>query len=473
MGRAAYGVIAPMSNTRVSLSRVELELTISRRAQPKDSLDEAAQESDADAVVRRAPFSDNPTVGARGQRTQQRIVDAALTVFGEEGYHRCGIDDIAKVAGCSRVSFYQYFATKEDVFRHLAVQVARQLQASTDRLDPITPEADGWASLRNWVGRYAEIYAHYEPVFHAFPAAVESDASLEGDSHRTANRYTAGLVSRITATMLPSRELDRVVQLLEAGLARTLDDVSLLRAAAPAAYPERAILDAFTDVFHRTLFGRQAAVNVHRRRPRRPPKLPFSPVMRAAFALDGASVEQATGGRARTALLGAARSVFVAKGYHGTRVDDIVSAAGVSHGAFYRYFKNKDELARLLAAQAMYTVSIALVEMPDLSVDDTWSSAALRRWLRTYNRAQANETAMMRVWVDAALQDESLRLDSGSVLDWGRRRMARVLHPRGFGDPELDAVVLVAVVDAFGVRERTPRTVDAAVHIIERGFLGR
>ena len=98
---------------------------------------------------------------------------------------------------------------------------------------------------------------------------------------------------------------------------------------------------------------------------------------------------------------------------------------------------------------------------------------ALRRWLRTYHRAQADETAMIRVWVDAALQDDSLLADSASVLDWGRRRMAHFLAPRGFGDPETDAAVLLALVDAFGVRERSPRAVDAAVHIIERGFLGR
>jgi hypothetical protein len=43
---------------------------------------------DGRSVMRRAPFSDNPQVGARGQRTQQRILDAALRVFGEEGYHQ-------------------------------------------------------------------------------------------------------------------------------------------------------------------------------------------------------------------------------------------------------------------------------------------------------------------------------------------------------------------------------------------------
>ena len=44
--------------------------------------------------------------------------------------------------------------------------------------------------------------------------------------------------------------------------------------------------------------------------------------------------------------------MFVDRGYHNTRVDDLVTAAGVSHGAFYRYFPNKDELARILTARA-------------------------------------------------------------------------------------------------------------------------
>ena len=116
------------------------------------------------AVARRAPFSDNPKVGARGQRTQQRILDAALRAFGEEGYHGCSVERITTLARCSRVSFYQYFASKEDVFRHLCGQVARQLNASTEELGPLTSDLEGWAALRTWVARYAEIYARYEPV---------------------------------------------------------------------------------------------------------------------------------------------------------------------------------------------------------------------------------------------------------------------------------------------------------------------
>jgi hypothetical protein len=80
---------------------------------------------------------------------------------------------------------------------------------------------------------------------------------------------------------------------------------------------------------------------------------------------------------------------------------------------------------------------------------------------------------MLRVWVDAALQDPVLRAESAPPLDWGRRRMSRYLRPREFGDPDLDAVVMVALLGVFGVRPRATEEVDAAAHIIERGLLGR
>src|SRR5260221_4541057 len=98
-------------------------------------VDSVQPDGGPEPVVRRAPFSDNPQVGARGQRTQQRILEAALQLFGEEGYHRCSIDRITERAGCSRASFYQYFSGKEAVFQQLTGQVARQLSASTEALD--------------------------------------------------------------------------------------------------------------------------------------------------------------------------------------------------------------------------------------------------------------------------------------------------------------------------------------------------
>lgn len=427
------------------------------------------------AVVRRSPFSGNPRVGTRGQRTQQRILDAALRVFGEEGFHGCSIDRITNAAGCSRVSFYQYFASKEDVFRHICGQVARQLNASTEELGPLTSDGEGWTVLRRWVARYAEIYARYEPVFHLYQEAAASDELLAVGTAHTSELNVARIHSRVATNTLPPRQLDPVIRLLLECLTHTLDTVGLLRAAVPAAYPDERIEEALTDVLHRTLFGLRAEVNVHPPRGGPPPALAFGESMLEILQQDDDMTEPgAVGSRALTALLASGRDVFVRRGYHNTRVDDLVTAAGVSHGAFYRYFKSTDQLARLLTVRAMQHVSTRLVELPDLSIDlEPANRAALRRWLRRYNTVAANEAAMTRVWVDAALQDPALRAESAPPLDWGRRRLARYLQPRGFGDVDMDGVVMVALLRVFGARKRNALDVDATAHIIERGLLGR
>jgi AcrR family transcriptional regulator len=439
------------------------------------AVDDRLPDGGPGSVVRRAPFSDNPQVGARGQRTQQRILDAALRVFDEEGYHQCGIDRITKVAGCSRATFYQYFAGKEDVFRHLTGQVARQMSASIEVLGPLTADADGWAATRAWVARYADIYDRYEPVLQAFQAAAESDEAVAGGSARTGERHVASLRSRLATTALPPRQLDPVITLLLECLPRTFADVRILRAATPAVYPTERVHDALADVMHRTLFGLQADVNVHPPGGPRPPALEFGPVMRDVLQQDDAEdALNAAGRRTLKALLEAGRDVFVTRGYNRTRVDDVVAAAGLSHGAFYRYFQSKDHFAHILAARAIRTVSTALADIPALGAHDGSNGrAALRRWLRQYNTAHATEAAMIRVWVDAALQDASLRVDSAAALDWGRRRMARFLRSRDFGDVDTEALVMVALLGAYGARERSTATVEAAAHIIERGFLGR
>jgi AcrR family transcriptional regulator len=426
-------------------------------------------------VVRRAPFSDNPNVGPRGQRTQQRILDAALQVFGEEGYHKCSIDRIAKVAGCSRVSFYQYFGSKEDVFRHLTGQVARQLSAATEALDPLTPDVAGWTALRSWLARQGDVYERYEPVYRVFPEASESDEAVATGSVRYAERTVARVRSRLTTTGLPPRQLDPVIMLLWGCYAQALDIARILRSAAPETYPRERVEVAVTDVFHRTLFGRKRDVNVHPPARERPPRLEFDRAMLEMFREVASTTEAPESGRrAPVALMEAGRDVFVSRGYYGTRVDDLAMAAGVSHGAFYRYFRNKDHLARVLTVQAMRTVSIALDEVPALAVHDgSAGRAALRRWLRRYNTTHADEAAMLRVWIDAALHDADLSLESAAPFDWGRRRMVRFLQPRNFGDVDTEAVVMVGLLAAFGHEQRPPETIDAAAYIVERGFLGR
>jgi AcrR family transcriptional regulator len=448
------------------------------RETPEPSLPAPAEagefpDGDPSSVQRRAPFSDNPRVGARGQRAQQRILDAALKVFGEEGYHRSGVLRITEVAGCSRPAFYQYFSSREDVFRHLAGQVARQLTASAEALGPITPDAAGWDALRAWIERYAAIYDRYEAVFRTFQAAAESDESIAEGATRIGERNVATVRAKLVTSELSPRHTDAVIALLLECLSRSCRIVDVLHTAVPS-YPRKRVTTALTDVVHRTLFSLDHDVNVHPSMSRRPPEVPLGPVMSQALQAEEPSAAPTTrSGKTRAALLAAGHEVLVTRGYHGTRVDDITAAAGLSHGAFYRYFRNKDHLVRLLAGRAMRTVSTTLADAPDVGPDASpASSAALRRWLRRYATTHASETAMIRVWVDAVADDPALGLESAAALDWGRRRMVRFLEPRGFGDVDTEALAMLALLDALGGRVQTSSMVEAAALIVERGLLG-
>lgn len=53
----------------------------------------------------------------------------------------------------------------------------------------------------------------------------------------------------------------------------------------------------------------------------------------------------------RTELVDAAQRLFVQKGYEATTVNDVIVATGLSKGAFYHYFRSKDDLLEAIAAK--------------------------------------------------------------------------------------------------------------------------
>src|SRR5919206_4137423 len=89
---------------------------------------------------------------------------------------------------------------------------------------------------------------------------------------------------------------------------------------------------------------------------------------------------RARGKRTMRKLLDAGAEVFATKGYHATRVDDIVKVARTSHGTFYLYFANKEALFRALAtevADAMRELAESLGPLEPGAA----GRAALRDWI--------------------------------------------------------------------------------------------
>lgn len=77
---------------------------------------------------------------ARAEATRRRILDAAITLFGERGYGETGLVDIVEAADLSKGAFYYHFTSKEDVAAAIIDDYDRRLAETVlAHVDPTAP----------------------------------------------------------------------------------------------------------------------------------------------------------------------------------------------------------------------------------------------------------------------------------------------------------------------------------------------
>jgi AcrR family transcriptional regulator len=54
--------------------------------------------------------------GAQGERTREAIIEAAFSLFMQQGYHGTSMRQMAREAGISPAAIYNHFESKEDIF---------------------------------------------------------------------------------------------------------------------------------------------------------------------------------------------------------------------------------------------------------------------------------------------------------------------------------------------------------------------
>jgi AcrR family transcriptional regulator len=236
---------------------------------------------------------------------------------------------------------------------------------------------------------------------------------------------------------------------------------------AAGALARQPLVDGLADLLHRLFEGPVEGVNLVRRGKAHR----ALPAVAAPVPADGDRPLRARGEKTRQRLLDAGASVLPARGYHDTRVDDIVEAAGVSHGTFYRYFENKDDFFRVLAESATIGLIDLLDELrPDGDVDE------LRGWLRAWFAAYESNGGVISTWQEMQTNEE-LAAFSQQVAVSVLTRLVRVLERRGFGDPTVDAVTFLALIERLPYSVYTlgftdeASAIEAMVTIIRRGFL--
>lgn len=92
----------------------------------------------------------------RGERTRQRLIDAAATVFARQGFLDTKITDITAEAGSANGSFYNYFDSKEEIFGEVIRRVNEQMRQTLD--DRLGPEATPRERIEHATRQYVKAY---------------------------------------------------------------------------------------------------------------------------------------------------------------------------------------------------------------------------------------------------------------------------------------------------------------------------
>lgn len=157
------------------------------------------------------------------------------------------------------------------------------------------------------------------------------------------------------------------------------------------------------------------------------------------------------GQRTHVRLRRAAREVFAARGYAAARVEDVVAAAGVSHGTFYTYFDNK-------AAALDALIDLAGSELQAV-LDEPWEGpraagtveAVIDRFVTVF----AEHADVVRAWLEAAAHEEHFRTRLRDVRAGYVGRVAEVIAPVLSAtphEPSVAAAALVAMVEGYATQ---------------------
>jgi AcrR family transcriptional regulator len=195
--------------------------------------------------------TDGRELRARGKRTMQLLLDAGVQVFEKRGFHAARVDDIVKVAKTSHGTFYLYFSNKEDLFRALAEDVAAQTRLLADELPAIEPDGDGYDALRAWLGRFAEVYAHYGPVIRAWTEAETGSSDFGRMGTDVLGDLTRAFVVKLRKTC--PDDVDPTI----AGIALVamIERCNYYVVADQVRVDREAMLDTLASVMHAGLFG--------------------------------------------------------------------------------------------------------------------------------------------------------------------------------------------------------------------------
>lgn len=179
-----------------------------------DSSDLSSDEAGTDAGAAKQPTQ----LGARARRTRTALIEAAREVFEADGVKEARVADITGRAGVAYGSFYNYFTSKEEIFREVVREVTGEMFTQTVARgmadgNPVSRIREGNLRYLRSYARNARIMALIEEVA---PYDEYCRELLIGIRSMFNQRNEAG-IRRLQTRGLVSEELDAHIAAIALG----------------------------------------------------------------------------------------------------------------------------------------------------------------------------------------------------------------------------------------------------------------
>lgn len=278
-----------------------------------------------------------PKEAGLAERRRQQIIDAAIVVFPEKGYEGTSMLDLTREAGVGQGTVYRYFTGKRDILDHLFDHCVGLV------IDRVKPQRmmEPAKSVDELVERFRSVGSELFDLVETNPELVKLAFVEAGAVDDELRDRVLGLERMVTG-------------FIDRALARAARE-GLIEPTRHTPFLARAILMLLIPGVVVALRG-QGSADVRaryvdeigrflRRALRSGGPVRFTPQDVAELDLPPVGIPVgAAGPSRRTQLVRAAYDVMLDQGYQSIGVADIVAKAGVSHGTFYNYFKNKREI---------------------------------------------------------------------------------------------------------------------------------
>lgn len=140
-------------------------------------------------------FDPNRKRNARGAQRQEALLLAAADVFGHVGYHQTTTNEIARRAGVSPATLYQFFPNKEAIASALASKYARKMAEAEKAID-----SEGTLSFTEAIAELIDVCISFNrkhPEFHTLVMDAPLSPSAREDKMLLGQVFIDFIASRL------------------------------------------------------------------------------------------------------------------------------------------------------------------------------------------------------------------------------------------------------------------------------------